>query len=88
MGHELGQKCTAKVAELGGPIEELKLKEIGSTADVIDGSREVCRAGECTMGNLVADAMVEALKPLDLPADRLVSPVGAAGARALDEETP
>ena len=53
---------TAKVAELGAPIEELKQKEIGETADVIDGSREVCRAAECSMGNLVADAMVDRVK--------------------------
>lgn len=52
----------AKVTELGGPIEELKKKEIGSTAEGIDGSRDVCRAMECTMGNLVADAMVDRLK--------------------------
>ncbi|MBO3761852.1 5'-nucleotidase C-terminal domain-containing protein [Ciceribacter sp. L1K22] len=52
----------AKVAELGGPIEDLKKKEIGETADVIDGSRDVCRAAECTMGNLVADAMVDRVK--------------------------
>jgi 5'-nucleotidase len=51
----------AKVAELAGPIEELKLKEIGATAEAIDGSRETCRAMECTMGNLVADAMVDRL---------------------------
>ncbi|MGX5664642.1 5'-nucleotidase C-terminal domain-containing protein [Rhizobium daejeonense] len=53
---------TAKVAELAGPIEELKKKEIGETADAIDGSREVCRVAECTMGNLVADAMVDRVK--------------------------
>jgi len=53
---------TAKVAELGAPIEELKKKEIGETAAVIDGSREVCRAAECSMGNLVADAMVDRVK--------------------------
>jgi 5'-nucleotidase len=51
----------AKVAELAGPIEELKQKEIGATAEAVDGSREVCRATECTMGNLVADAMVDRL---------------------------
>jgi len=51
----------AKVAELAGPIEELKQKEIGATAEVVDGSRETCRAMECTMGNLVADAMVDRL---------------------------
>ncbi len=53
---------TAKVAELAGPIEELKKKEIGQSADVIDGSREVCRVKECSMGNLVADAMVDRVK--------------------------
>ena len=53
---------TAKVAELGAPIEELKQKEIGETADAIDGSREVCRTAECSMGNLVADAMVDRVK--------------------------
>lgn len=53
---------TAKVTELAGPIEELKKKEIGQSADVIDGSREVCRVKECSMGNLVADAMVDRVK--------------------------
>lgn len=52
----------AKVAELAGPIEELKLKEIGATAEAVEGSRDVCRAMECSMGNLVADAMVDRLK--------------------------
>ena len=52
----------AKVAELGGPIEELKNKEIGATAEGVDGARETCRAMECTMGNLVADAMVDRVK--------------------------
>jgi 5'-nucleotidase len=51
----------AKVAELAGPIEELKLKEIGATAEAIEGSRDVCRAMECSMGNLVADAMIDRL---------------------------
>ncbi|MFN3831354.1 MAG: 5'-nucleotidase C-terminal domain-containing protein [Allorhizobium sp.] len=52
----------AKVEELAGPIEDLKQKEIGATSEAVDGSREVCRATECTMGNLVADAMVDRLK--------------------------
>lgn len=52
----------AKVAELAGPIEELKQKEIGSTSEAIDGSRETCRVKECAMGNLVADAMVDRLQ--------------------------
>ncbi len=53
---------TAKVTELAGPIEEVKQKEIGATAEAVDGARETCRAVECTMGNLVADAMVDRLQ--------------------------
>src|SRR5690606_27839624 len=49
----------ARVKELAGPIEELKGKIIGSVTGVIDGSRDSCRARECEMGNLVADAMLE-----------------------------
>ena len=53
---------TARVAELGGPIEELKGKVVGASSDLIEGSREVCRAQECAMGNLVADAMLDRTK--------------------------
>ncbi len=52
----------ARVAELGKPLEELRQKEIGSTTEVIDGSRDNCRARECTMGNLVADALLDRVK--------------------------
>jgi 5'-nucleotidase/UDP-sugar diphosphatase len=51
-----------RIAELGAPIEELKAKVIGETAEAIEGSREVCRAMECSMGNLVADAMLDRVK--------------------------
>lgn len=49
----------ARIAELGKPIEELKATVIGTAIEAIEGSREVCRAMECTMGNLVADAMLD-----------------------------
>ncbi|MEM6742274.1 MAG: bifunctional metallophosphatase/5'-nucleotidase, partial [Pseudomonadota bacterium] len=49
----------ARVAELAGPIEELKATVVGATSAPIDGARESCRAGECEMGNLVADAMLD-----------------------------
>ncbi len=52
----------ARVAELAGPIEELKATVIGAAATDIDGARESCRAVECQMGNLVADAMLERVK--------------------------
>ncbi|QBF31068.1 bifunctional UDP-sugar hydrolase/5'-nucleotidase [Thalassococcus sp. S3] len=48
----------ARVAELAGPIEELKARVIGETAEAIEGDRNVCRVQECAMGNLVADAML------------------------------
>ena len=46
----------AQVKELGKPLEELKAKIVGSSAEIIDGDRKSCRAVECSMGNLVADA--------------------------------
>ncbi|MBB3457815.1 5'-nucleotidase [Rhizobium sp. BK313] len=53
---------SARVQEMAKPIEELRHKVIGSSTDPIDGSRESCRAGECSMGNLVADAMLDRTK--------------------------
>lgn len=52
----------AKVKELGGPIEELKKKVVGSSEGIIDGDRVNCRAKECTMGNLLADAQLDRVK--------------------------
>lgn len=57
----------ARVKELGAPIEELKTKIVSESTETIEGSRDVCRAMECSMGNLVADAM------LDRTADQGVS---------------
>jgi 5'-nucleotidase len=49
----------ARVAELAGPIEEMKTRVVAEASDVIEGDRSVCRAMECAMGNLVADAMLD-----------------------------
>ncbi|MEM9971646.1 MAG: metallophosphoesterase, partial [Pseudomonadota bacterium] len=49
----------ARVAELAGPIEELKATVVGDAPEFIEGDRSVCRAMECPMGNLVATAMLE-----------------------------
>jgi 5'-nucleotidase len=49
----------ARVAELAGPIEELKNKVVAEATAAIDGARESCRVGECAMGNLVAEAMLD-----------------------------
>jgi 5'-nucleotidase len=52
----------ARIKELGAPIEELKNKEVSETTEAIDGSRETCRAVECAMGNLIADAILDRVK--------------------------
>ena len=52
----------ARIKELGAPIEELKNKEVSETTAPIDGSRDNCRARECEMGNLVADAILDRVK--------------------------
>ena len=55
-----------RVAELAKPLEEVRQTVIGEAAEAIDGSRETCRAAECTMGNLVADAMLDRVKDLGI----------------------
>lgn len=52
----------ARIKELSGPIDELKARKVAEIAAGIDGSREVCRSGECPMGSLVADAMLDRVK--------------------------
>ncbi|MGI9521174.1 MAG: bifunctional metallophosphatase/5'-nucleotidase [Hyphomicrobiaceae bacterium] len=50
------------IKEKAKPIEALKAKVIGSAQAKIEGSRKICRARECAMGNLVADAMLDRVK--------------------------
>jgi 5'-nucleotidase len=52
----------ARIQEMAKPIDELRNKVIGSSEGPIEGSREVCRAKECSMGNLVADAILDRTK--------------------------
>ncbi len=56
------EAAAAKIKEMGAPIEELKKKVVGATTAAIDGTRETCRAAECQMGDLVADAMLDRVK--------------------------
>jgi len=48
-----------QLATLLGPIEEMTSQVIGSTTDKLEGAREVCRVMECSMGNLLADAILD-----------------------------
>ncbi|MEO1640216.1 MAG: 5'-nucleotidase C-terminal domain-containing protein [Pseudomonadota bacterium] len=53
------EAAVARVAELAGPIEEMKTRVVAEATEAIEGDRSVCRAMECPMGNLVADAMLD-----------------------------
>ncbi len=55
------EAIVARISELSDPIEEMKTRIVAETAEPIEGAREVCRAMECPMGNLVADAMLDRL---------------------------
>lgn len=52
----------ARVKELSAPIDEVRAKVVAEAGAAIDGAREHCRVEECSMGNLVADAMLERVK--------------------------
>ncbi len=56
---EPNAEYAARLAELEAPLQELMAKVVGTGTEAIEGSREVCRAMECAMGNLVADAMLD-----------------------------
>ncbi len=51
-----------RIAELAGPLEEIRNKVVAETATEIVGVREECRAVECAMGSLIADAMLDRVK--------------------------
>lgn len=48
----------ARIAELAAPLDEIRNRVVAETAEEIVGVREECRAVECAMGNLIADAML------------------------------
>ncbi|MFV0512623.1 MAG: bifunctional metallophosphatase/5'-nucleotidase [Jhaorihella sp.] len=48
-----------RIGELAMPLDEIRNRVIASAAAPIDGARETCRIQECSMGNLVADAMLD-----------------------------
>jgi 5'-nucleotidase len=52
----------ARIAQAAAPLEEIRNRVVASAAEAIDGDRGNCRARECAMGNLVADAMLARVK--------------------------
>lgn len=49
----------ARIAQLAVPLDEIRNQVVAESAAPIEGERDVCRAMECELGNLVADAMLE-----------------------------
>ncbi|MBO28107.1 MAG: multifunctional 2',3'-cyclic-nucleotide 2'-phosphodiesterase/5'-nucleotidase/3'-nucleotidase, partial [Rhodobacteraceae bacterium] len=47
-----------RIGEAAKPLEEIRNRVVAQAEDAIEGGRDICRAGECAMGNLVADAML------------------------------
>jgi 5'-nucleotidase len=58
---EQDPQILAQVEELAGPVQAMREQVIGSTTTDLDGERAACRFGECTMGNVVADAIRDAV---------------------------
>jgi 5'-nucleotidase len=56
------EAALARVQELAGPLEAIRNEVVAETTDAIDGERESCRAVECEMGNLVAEAMLDRVR--------------------------
>ena len=53
------ETTVARIAEMAKPLEEIRNKVVAETSEEIVGTREECRARECAMGNLIADAMLD-----------------------------
>ncbi|EEC10826.1 UDP-sugar hydrolase, putative [Ixodes scapularis] len=73
-GHQLEQLLSSISAD----AYKDRNRVVGSTKVLLEGSRQVCRLTECTMGNLMADAMFywfAGLSPLN---DKLWGPVNGA----------
>ena len=59
-------EIVARVAEAAAPLEEIRQLVVAETAEPLDGDRGSCRARECTMGNIIADAMLDRVKDLGI----------------------
>lgn len=53
------EEYVTRLATLEEPIADLMAEVIGVATGPIDGARETCRVVECSMGNLVADAILD-----------------------------
>ncbi len=56
------EATVARIVEAAAPLEEIRNRVVAETAEAIDGERGSCRAAECAMGNIIADAMLARVK--------------------------
>jgi len=49
----------ARLAELAQPLDEVRQEVVAEATAPIEGDRSFCRAMECEMGNLIADAILD-----------------------------
>ena len=52
----------ARIAELAVPLDKIRNRIVAETAAEIVAAKTSCRAGECPMGNLITDAMLDRVK--------------------------
>ncbi|SMY09926.1 bifunctional metallophosphatase/5'-nucleotidase [Flavimaricola marinus] len=52
------EASVARIDELAVPLDEIRNEVVAEAAEMIVGDRGVCRAEECSGGNLIADAML------------------------------
>ncbi|QFU07332.1 Trifunctional nucleotide phosphoesterase protein YfkN precursor [Rhodobacteraceae bacterium THAF1] len=53
------EAVVSRIQEAAAPLNEIRNEVVAETATEIVGVREDCRARECQMGNLIADAMLD-----------------------------
>ncbi|UWQ20940.1 bifunctional UDP-sugar hydrolase/5'-nucleotidase [Jannaschia sp. W003] len=56
------EATVTRIRELAEPLEEIRNRVVATTAAPIGGDREFCRAQECEMGSLIADAMLDRVR--------------------------
>ncbi|ABG33413.1 multifunctional 2',3'-cyclic-nucleotide 2'-phosphodiesterase/5'-nucleotidase/3'-nucleotidase [Roseobacter denitrificans] len=52
------EATVARIVEAALPLDEIRNTVVADAAEAIVGERDACRARECEMGNLIADAML------------------------------
>ena len=77
-------KVKERIAELAAPLAELLEKFIAEAATTVDGSGNSCRKQQCEVGNLVATAMLEHMKPFGID----IAITNAGGIRASFDKGP